>query len=61
MNDLLNNDDADLIGNFDLLENFENLLVDNIYLDGDELNIDLNVNIDLPDYLQNLTEASMMT
>lgn len=36
-----------------LLENFENLLVDNIKLEGGELQIDFNINIDVPDYLQN--------
>ena len=43
--DLLNSNDLDL------LENIENLLVDNIMIDGDMLNIDLNINIDLPEYL----------
>lgn len=34
-----------------LLENFENVLVDNIKLEGGELQIDFNINIDVPDYL----------
>jgi hypothetical protein len=42
-------DDIDI--NF--LENYQNLEIDNIYIQGDILNLDLNLNIDLPDYLEN--------
>ena len=59
MNDLQQNgmDDSYLLSNLDMMENFENLQVDNMYMEGDELNIDLNINIEIPQYL---AEASML-
>jgi len=47
LNAALNIDDSNL------LENFENLDVDNIFLEGDILNLDVNLKIDVPDYLEN--------
>lgn len=49
----LANVDLDQMDDAALLENFENLLVDNVKLEGGELHIDFNINIDVPDYLQN--------
>jgi hypothetical protein len=43
--DLLDLDDE----NF--LENFENLNIESIFFDGEELQVDLNLVIEVPDYL----------
>jgi hypothetical protein len=49
-------DDIDI--NF--LENYQNLEIDNIYIEGDILNLDLNLNIDLPDILENQDDESFL-
>ena len=41
----------DEIDDLDLVENFENLEIEGMEIDGDQLNIDLNIVVDLPDYL----------
>jgi hypothetical protein len=38
----------------ELLENFENLEIDGIRIEGDQLNIDINIVVDLPDYLDGI-------
>ena len=38
----------------ELLENFENLEIDGIKIEGDQLNIDINIVVDLPDYLDGI-------
>ena len=50
MNSLLN------LNDFDLIENFENIVIETIDLDEDkdEFNIDLNIEIDVPEYLSEL-------
>ena len=53
--DLLGDDDfcKDLLDLDDehFLENFENLNIENIIFDGEELQLDLNLVIEVPDYL----------
>ena len=49
-------DDIDI--NF--LENYQNLEIDNIYIEGDILNLDLNLKIDLPDILENQDDESFL-
>lgn len=53
--DLLALDDNELLMNFDLLDDFQNLLIDNIKVEGDELNIDMNIKIDVPSYLNDIS------
>ena len=43
-----------------LLENYQNLEIDNMYFQGDILNLDLNLNIELPDYLDNQDDESFL-
>ena len=43
-----------------LLENYQNLEIDNMYFQGDILNLDLNLNIELPDYLYNQDDESFL-
>lgn len=45
LKDLLDLDDANL------LDNFENLNIENIMFEGEELQLDLNIMIEVPDYL----------
>jgi hypothetical protein len=49
-------DDIDI----NLLENYQNLEIDNMYFQGDILNLDLNLNIELPDYLDNQDDESFL-
>ena len=49
-------DDIDI----NLLESYQNLEIDNMYFQGDILNLDLNLNIELPDYLDNQDDESFL-
>lgn len=53
--DLLALNDNELLQNFDLLDDYQNLLIDTIKVEGDELNIDMNINIDVPSYLNDIS------
>jgi hypothetical protein len=46
--------DIEDMDDLELLENFENLEIDEIKLIGDQLNIDFNIVVDLPDYLNDI-------
>lgn len=46
--------DIEDMDDLELLENFENLEIDGIKIEGDQLNIDINIVVDLPDYLDGI-------
>ena len=53
--DLLELDDSELLKNFDILENCENLKFENLFIEGDDLNVDMNLSVDVPSYLNDIS------
>ena len=49
-------EDLLLLDDFDLIENFENILLENVDFDqnNEEINIGLNIEIDVPEYLSDM-------